>query len=111
MNVDLTNILWPTEERLRGAIAQAGDLGSITIAPTAALQFANAMAAERTSQGLQALSADLLKAVVLQGAARAAIPVPEDVRALVRLAREMYSELATPTTWPVPKAEPEDDEE
>lgn len=111
MNVDLTEDDWPTATDLRVAASNASDEGTITITSRVARLLAEQLDRTDDNEKLRELAADLLKGVVLQGAARAAIPVPEDVRALVRLARELDSELKTPTPWPVEKPAAEEDEE
>lgn len=110
MNVDLTE-RYPCAADLRRAAESAGKEGTLTLSADAAGWLADQFDGADAASDLSSLAADLLKAVVLQGAARAAIPVPDDVRALVRLARELYSELATPTPWPAVAPEPEEDEE
>jgi hypothetical protein len=110
VNVDLTGLLYPSEADLSAAVDKAGAEGTITLSTKGAESLVDDFALLRETEQLYGLACDLLKAVVLQGAARAALPVTEDVRALVRLARELYSELAVPTPWPVAKPEPEDEE-
>lgn len=110
MNVDLTADSCPVAPALLAAVDRAGPDGTVTISAFSARWLAEELTRETHSFELSQLAADLLKGVVLQGAARAALPVTEDVRALVRLARELYSELAVPTPWPVVKPEPEDEE-
>lgn len=110
MNVDLTGLRYPDDKELSAAVDKAGAEGSITFSTEAVKDIIDDFARLRETEQLYELAGDLLKGVVLQGAARAALPVTEDVRALVRLARELYSELAVPTPWPEAKPEPEDEE-
>lgn len=110
MNVDLTKLHFPSEDALSAAIEEAGVGGSITLNTAGLRSLRDNLARRHEEENLRDLAADLLKSVVLQGAARAAIPVLEDVRSLVRLARVLYDELETPTPWPVPAAEPDDEE-
>lgn len=111
MNVDITDDLWPTPGDLRAAATKAGIDGTVTVTARVAEILAGQIEGSEDAEELRLLAADLLKGVVLQGAARAAIPIPEDVRALVRLARELDSELKTPTPWPVEKPAPEEEDD
>lgn len=111
MNVDLTEETWPKATDLRVAASNAGDKGTVTITSGVARLLAEQLDRVDDTEKLRDLAADLLKGVVLQGAARAAIPIPEDVRALVRLARELDAELKTPTPWPVEKPAPEEEDD
>lgn len=111
MNVDITSESYLRQADLRRAINEAGKEGSLTISVDAAGYLADDLARADAAEELRSLAADLLKGVVLQGAARAAIPIPEDVRALVRLARELDAELKTPTPWPVEKPAPEEEDD
>lgn len=111
MNVDLTDLKYPSDEDLAVAVGQAGKDGSITLSSVGTTSLIEDLHRLDEAMALRDLAADLLKGVVLQGAARAAIPIPEDVRALVRLARELDAELKTPTPWPVEKPAPEEEDD
>jgi hypothetical protein len=110
VNVNITDQFWFTATELRAAASEAGDDGSVTMAASTVRALADQLDDVIAEDRLRDLASDLLKGVVLQGAARAAIPVEEDVRSLVRLARVLRSELDTPTAPPAPKPELEDEE-